>query len=172
MNELLHKIEVWIDRIIPVLLVGLLIMIITEIYFSWIKEKYHYWFDAFDILIIGVFALDLFFKYQRVKNMKSFVKEYWADIIAIFPFFILFRFLEIFRISELLEAPQKILHESIQLERESQLLVREAEEVAKVSRTERFLRYFRVFGRFPRFLRALPFFEHPTGKHHKGERIK
>ncbi len=170
MNELLHKIEVWIDRVIPVLLVGLLIMIITEVYFSWVKAKYHYWFDGFDIFVIAVFSLDLFFKYQRVRKIKNFIKEYWADIIAVFPFFLIFRFLEIFRASELLEVPQKVLHESVALERETRAIVREAEEVAKISRTERFLRYFRVFGRFPRFLRALPFFEHPTGKHHKGEK--
>lgn len=166
MDEKLHKIEVVIDKIIPFLLVALLFVIVIEIWFSWFANRYHYWFDAFDIFVVSVFMLDLFFKYQRVKNIKNFVREYWIDIIAVLPFFLVFRILEIFRASELLEGSQKILHEGVVIERETRVIVREAEEVAKVSRTERFLRYFRVTGRFPRFLRATPFFEHPTGKHY------
>lgn len=170
MKSWLHTVELFVDAIIPFVLAVLIFVIAIEIYFVQIKNKYSFWFDAFDIFVITIFLLDLFFKYERVRNMKNFIKEYWADIIAVFPFFIIFRFLEIFRLAELIEGPQKVLHESIEIERESQRLVREAEEVAKISRTEKFLRYFRVFGRFPRFLRALPFFEQPTGGHHFWEK--
>ena len=172
MYKFLHEIEVSADRSIPLFLAALPAVLIIEIYFSWIKDRYLYWFDLFDILLISVFFLDLFFKYQRVRNMKAFLKEYWLDIIAIIPFFLIFRFLEIFRLSEVIKGSEQVLHEGIALERQSRLLVEEAEGVAKVSRTERFLRYFRVFGRFPRFCEAFPFFEHPTGKHHIGENKK
>ncbi len=169
MLKFLHEIEVLVDRLIPLCLLLLPAVFIIEIYFSWIKNTYHYWFDLFDIVVIAIFLIDLFFKYERVRKMKVFLKEYWLDIIAVLPFFLIFRFLEIFRLSELMKSGEQVLHEAVVLERQSRLIVEEAEEVAKVSRTERFLRYFRVFGRFPRFCEAFSFFEHPTGKHHVGE---
>ena len=172
MHKFLHETEVFIDRSIPFFLAGLPAVLIIEIYFSWIKDKYFVWFDLFDIAMVAVLLIDLFFKYERVKNTKKFIRKYWFDIIAAFPFFIIFRFLEIFRLSEALKSGQQVLHETIQIERTGQRLIEEAEAVGEVSRTERFLRYFKVFGRFPRFCEAFPFFEHPNGKHQHGKKEK
>ena len=166
----MHKVEVWVDRSIPYLLVVLGAIILGEIFFHEQVAPYALYSDIADGFVIFVFVLDLIFKWIRIRNFKRFLKESWLDIIAVFPFFLFFRLFEGF--AALIVSPeglvqgQKILHESLEVEKEVSRVVREAEKVGSISRSERFVRFLRPITRLPRFLKATPFFERPTGDHH------
>ncbi len=185
MHIALHKIEVVVDRLIPPILAALLIVIVGEIFFSHQFEWYKHYADFFDGFVILLFATDLSFKYSRVRKLPAFFKKYWLEIIATIPFFLIFRLLEFFRVSDVLETTQAFAHEGAvagKLEKEVELIAKEATRAGEVSRTTRMINTFRAIGRFPRFisalsrsprfLNALHFFEKPTGQHHWHEKIR
>jgi hypothetical protein len=162
----LHKLEVFIDKVIPPLLVLLLFLILGELFFHERLMPILAYTDYFDGLIVSVFAIDLAFKFHRVRKVPKFVRKYWLEIIATIPFFLIFRITEFFGLQEIVERSQIIAHEAPEisrLERETSAIVKEA---GKIGRTARFLRTMRIVARFPRFLQAVPFFEKPTGRHH------
>lgn len=169
----LHKIEALVDRLIPPILVVLLVVIIGELFFSHQFDWYKHYADWFDGFVIMTFAADLGFKYSRVRKLPTFFRKYWLEIVATIPFFLVFRLLEIFRFTEFVERGQAIAHEALaaeKVEREAAVIVKEAARAGEVSRTARMLNTFRALSRFPRFIRAIPFFEKPTGKHHWHEK--
>ena len=183
MHIALHKIEVIVDKLIPPVLAALLIVIVGELFFSHQFEWYKHYADLFDGFIVLVFAVDLSFKYSRIRKLPTFAKKYWLEIIATIPFFLIFRLLEFFKISDVLEAGQAFAHEGAaaeklvqegaaagKIEREAALIAKEAARAGEVSRTARMLNTFRAIGRFPRFINALHFWEKPTGKHHWHEK--
>lgn len=176
MKRWLHKIEVIVDRIIPYLLVLLLFLIIGELFFYNYFSNYGLWVQIADGFIVGVFVLDLVFKYIRVKNIPRFFKKYWLDIIAVFPFFLLFRVLEevniFFRFGESVSDVQPFVHESLEIERETSKLIEESEKLGKLSRTRMVTRLIRPLERTPRLLKAFPYYERPTGRHHIHEKKK
>jgi hypothetical protein len=144
----LSIIEVFIDRSIPYMLVLLAVLIVLE--FLHIAEQYHDIFVRIDYVIIAFFVVDLCFKWYHTREILKFIKLYWIDIIAVFPFYAIFRLY--FAVTELFaagESVQKILHETVLL-RETKLL-REAEYGAKFAKEARFIR---VFARGLRVLRA------------------
>ena len=114
MKPWLHKIEVIVDKIIPYLVLILLILIIGEFTHYKLIEKNENIILIIDYIVVLFFIFDLSFKYYRVRNAKTFIKRYWLDIIAVFPFFLIFRLVEeviiFFRISSELAESQKILH--------------------------------------------------------------
>ncbi|MBI1969414.1 hypothetical protein HYS48_01855, partial [Candidatus Woesearchaeota archaeon] len=162
----LHSIEVFVDRCIPYLLILLAILIIGGIFFpanvaSWTEK-----IEVFDGVVIGFFAVDLAFKYNRVRNIPNFIKKYWLDILATIPFFFVFRFFEGFlELADMLrwergaEEAALIVHEGIATEKEVFRFVREVEEAGKASRYARMERFLKPLARFPRFLKVFPFFE-------------
>lgn len=170
-KELRQKIEVFIDHIIPYLVVILLILIILELAFNEQVKPYEKYILAMDYSVIGVFCVDLFFKYLKVRKIPEFLKHYWLDLIAIFPFFLFFRIFEqmyqLAILPQLFKEPQALLHESVVLEREGLRLIRAAEETGKASRTRILLRFIRPIQRLPRLLKIIPYFERPTKEHHK-----
>jgi hypothetical protein len=173
MHLFLHKVEVWVDRAIPPLLAALMIVIVGEIFFADQYELYHKYADWFDGVVISVFAVDLTFKYMRVRNMPTFVKKHWVEIIATIPFFLVFRLVEFFRLSSFFERGQTILHESAlvsKVEKEAVVILRETSKARQVSRTARMFVAFRMLSRFPRIAKIIPFYEKPTGKHHPIEK--
>jgi voltage-gated potassium channel len=87
----LHKIERIVDSTIPFFIVILLILILIEIFFNEAAEPYSAYIDWADRIIIGVFVIDLIFKYLRVRNIPKFFRHYWLDILAVFPFVLFFR---------------------------------------------------------------------------------
>ena len=160
MNELLHKIEVIVDKLIPPMLIVLLGLIIVEIWFQDIAEHYHTLIISLDYLVLSVFVLDVIFKYIRIKPFKTFLRKSWLDILAIFPFAMIFRAFEaFFGFSQVLEKGQMIIHESLEVEKELAKtekgivrIAQEAEKMAKVSRTSRFARFIRPIARAARFV--------------------
>mgnify|MGYP000511847103 CR=1 FL=1 len=71
---------------------------------------------------------------------------------------------------------QMLFHEGLELEKsgskivkEGGKIIQEAEKVGKVSRVKQIIRIFKPIQRSPRLIKALPFYEQPTGEHHLHE---
>ena len=170
MKKWFHKIEVLVDKSIPYMLVLLLGIIVVDLGFHEFAEHYHNYILFGDGLVIFIFVLDLIFKYNRIREIKNFLRSCWLDIIAVFPFFLFFRLLEGFAgwfklsIGEGFSTAQSILHEGVELEKEGAKLLEGVEKGAKTGRTTRFARFIRPIFRAPRFAKAIPFFKAPEKK--------
>jgi len=162
--------EIIIDRLVPVAVVVLIPIIIIEFFFQDIAVKYHTLLLITDYCIISIFILDLIFKYIRIRNFKNFIKTCWLDIIAIFPFFLIFRVLEpillYIEIPKEIRSFQLVFHEGLEFSKEASKLTKEVETAGKASRVKTILRLFENIERTPRIAKALPFYEQPVGKHH------
>jgi hypothetical protein len=138
------------------MLVVLTILIILE--FTKYGELYHDYIIILDYIIVTFFVVDLCFKWNHVRNIKTFVKLYWIDIIAVFPFYLIFRTFYLVReIVILSEEAPKYLHELVLL-RETKFL-RELEMAkllheAEYARLLREAKFVRVAARFLRVIRA------------------
>lgn len=169
MHILLKKLEYFTDRIIPYLLVLLAAVLIMEFFFKEISKEYYSLISIADMIIIFFFALDLAYKFNRVRKLKIFLKKYWLDIIAVFPFFLLFRLAEeifvLFRLSPELSESQKFFHIGLETEKlaKEEIALREIAELQKetrLARTQMLSRYFRL----PRLIKIFPFYEKPIEK--------
>lgn len=173
MKKWYKLIELLIDRIVPFAVIVLLAIIIIEFFFNNIADKYHTIIQITDYIILGIFIIDLIFKYLRIRKWDRFFKECWLDIIAVFPFFLIFRIFESFLIfTELpkeIRQFQLILHEGVVLTEESSKIIREAEETGKISRVKAIVRMFRGLETSPKLVKALAFYEQPVGEHHLHE---
>ena len=146
------------------------------------STEYHFYIEIADYFIILGFILDLIFKYLRIKNIPKFLKSSWLEIIAIFPFFLVFRLFESAALffsgaGETASSAQKAVHIGIGVEKEVVEVIREGskitEEVSKVSRAERFTKFLRPIARS---IRLLKFVDKKTRKDvekniAKGEKI-
>lgn len=170
MHLWIHKIEKYVDFLIGPCIVLLFIVIMIELFFKDFASQYMIWLDFFDYSIFGIFLADVIFKYIRIKPFKKFLKASWIDILAVFPFGLLFRAFEgVFNIivaSEAISGGQQIVHEAVLIEKEASTIVNEVEKTGKVSRTSVFARMIRPITRAPRLLKAFTFHEKPTGYHH------
>lgn len=169
--SLRYKAEYTVDKIIPYLVILLLFVIIIEFFFHEIAEEYQAFISFADWLIVFVFVLDLGFKYERMRAVPKFLRKYWIEIIAVFPFFLMFRVFEeigillgLVRAGEGVREVQAVLHEGVELEKYGKNVVRAIEESGKVSRVERMSRFIRPILRTPRLARIIPFFERPNEK--------
>ncbi len=150
-----HKLPFWleavervVDRAVPYVLALLTLLIILE--FTRVASAYHDFFVRMDIFIVAFFVIDLCFKWYHTREVLKFIRLYWIDILAVFPFYAVFRLY--FAVTELFaagESVQKVLHETVLL-RETKLL-RESEYAAKLAKEGRFVR---VIARSLRILRA------------------
>tara|TARA_Y100000310_G_scaffold298133_1_gene331775 strand:- start:3028 stop:3594 length:567 start_codon:yes stop_codon:yes gene_type:complete len=186
MDEKWHKVEEWVDKLIPWMILLLLVIIILEFFYHDFVHDHHLepWLKYGDWLVIVIFIADLGFKYHRVKYIKDFFKKYWLDIIAVFPFILFFRFFEpimgIFAKSgSTLKKGQSLLHEGLEVEKAGSRLIKEAEIASRVSRSGRFTRFIRPIARLPRFVKFFArykhwfkFYDKPSGKHWDHEKKK
>jgi len=144
----LEAVEQLVDRAVPYMLGLLAILIIVE--FTHVAEQYHDFIVQIDYFIVSFFIIDLCFKWYHTREVLKFIKLYWIDIIAVFPFYTVFRVYaaasEAFAAGE---SVQKFLHEAV-LVRETKLL-RETEYAAKFAKEGRLVR---LFARGLRVLRA------------------
>jgi hypothetical protein len=180
MKPWLHKVESFVDRAIPYTLIVLTAIIITEIFFKEFAEHYALYLEILDYTIIAFFVVDLIFKYLRIRKFKQFIKECWLDIIAVFPFVLFFRIFEslslFVRIPAEFREGQSIMHTILEGKKEfaeffgrSSKLIEDAKLAGEISRTEKIIKAVRPLSRSPRLVKALPFYEKPTGKHHLHE---
>ncbi len=159
MKKWLHKIEILVDKLIPPLLVILLLIIVGEIWFHEFMIKNHTYVQIIDWTIVFVFVLDLIFKYIRIRNIPKFLRASWLDILAVFPFFLVFRLFEglvgLFGIGETVTQTQRIVHLGVESEKEVVSVIREGEIAAKeAARSEKMARFLRPLSRGFRFFKA------------------
>jgi hypothetical protein len=178
MKRWMHKVEVIVDHaIVPCLFILLAILVLQIGFHSFVIEhELEIFIEIADYAVVFVFVLDLIFKYLRVRHITQFVRLYWLDILAVFPFFLLFRGVEALvgrvgsAITEGGHTAQAVLHESLEVEKEGVRVVREVE---KLSRSHRLLRFLKPLFHIPRFAKIMPkiitFFEKPNGEHHVHE---
>ena len=169
-KKIYHFVEKLTDKLVWFAIIALMFIIVVELFFHDFADTYHTAILILDYIVIGIFIADLVFKYLRIRNIRKFLRSSWLDIIAIFPFFIFFRILEPFifltGISGEIKEIQLIFHESLEISKETSKIVKEIEATGKLSRTRYLTSFFRAIGRSPRFLKAVAFYEQPTGKHH------
>jgi hypothetical protein len=169
-KKIYHFLEKLTDKLVWFAIVALFFIIIIELFFHDFSYTYHSIISTLDYIVISIFIADLIFKYLRIRNIKKFLRSSWLDIIAIFPFFLVLRFLEPFifltGLSGEIKEVQLIFHESLEISKETSKIVKEAEAAGKLSRARYLTGFFRALIRSPRFLKAAAFYEQPTGKHH------
>ena len=137
MNKLFEGVEHQIDKAVPYVIIALTVLLILE--FAIDLSAYEFWVSFADSFIIAFFILELAFKWNRTRNVIKFLKLHWLEVLAVFPFYLIFRaYVEVLEILRLEEA-QKLAHEAIlfreaRLAREAELFAREAK-LAEVTRT-------------------------------------
>ncbi|HIH42610.1 TPA: ion transporter [Candidatus Woesearchaeota archaeon] len=138
MKKWLHKIEVIVDKAILPCIAVLLVIIVLELFFRNIAEHYHTAISIADYFIVSIFVADLVFKYLRVRQIPLFLRTYWLDILAVFPFILLFRAVEgvygLFVAGESIEtfaSLQSVFHEGLEVEKE---VAKITEEAGKITR--------------------------------------
>ncbi|MBW6451191.1 MAG: hypothetical protein K0B02_00490 [DPANN group archaeon] len=164
MHPLLEKIEHFVDKIIPYLLLMLITITLSEIFIHETVVHYEHTIHLIDNFIIYTFILDLIFKYNRVRNIPKFIRSYWIDILAVFPFYLTFRFIEVVTTSQLIEESQKALHIATESEKELSRTIKEVKEVKLASRVSKMTKEIRILNRLPRLIKALHFYEKPNIK--------
>ncbi len=177
MAEAHVKFEIIIDKLVPYAIGFILIHFIGAFLYPDFFHKYEDFILFLEVFLITfVLGFDVWFKYRRARNKEYFLKHHWLEILAVFPFMILFRIFEeaylVTRMAPIevgIADTQKVLHE-IRGADEAVRLVREAEVVGRTSRVGMFEKMFRPILRIPRLLRGMAFFEHPltrkNRKHH------
>src|SRR5574341_1710159 len=85
----LESIEHFVDIAIPFMLVLLGVLIVLE--FTELIDPHHGFVLGLDYFIIAFFVADLLFKWYHVHDALKFIKLYWIDLLAIFPFYTLYR---------------------------------------------------------------------------------
>ncbi|MBN2421519.1 hypothetical protein JXB27_04540 [Candidatus Woesearchaeota archaeon] len=178
-----EKVEHFVDRAIPYLIIVLFFIVILDVFYKEIAEHYHNVLFTADSIIISFFVADLTFKYNRVRDISRFVRTYWIDIAAVFPFFLLLRlFEEILLISERSALTLRnlfhagiVLEEGVVASEQAARIARTSEVLAKEGRLVVFSERLAFLRRVPRLLKAFSFYEHPSQKktlYHKKEKKK
>jgi len=174
MSESYRKLEILIDKLVPY---SLGFVIIHFILLFIIPDVLHEYEDL--ILVLEVFlvtvvlGLDVTFKYRRARDKKNFFKQHWLEVIAVFPFMVVFRVFEEFYLitrfiplEGTLVETQTVLHELRGADAAADI-VRESQFAGRASRIGMFNKMFRPIARLPRLLRGASFYEHPLTKNNK-----
>lgn len=123
--------------IIPAVII-LLFIIIYELFFHIENHTLELVVKIADGFVILVFVLDLIFLARKAKSTKFFFKNYWLDLLAVFPFGLAFNLFEqIYRTlagAERFVVGQAIVHEGLEVRKEVRL----------VAKSERFAKFFRI----------------------------
>lgn len=144
MHPFWEKVERWNSRLIPPALALLLIIII----FSFIPhdEETSKIISIADGVVVAIFVIDLIFLAIKARSVKFFFSNYWLDVLAIFPFGLIFKSMDALysglAAAERFVIGQQILHEAVEVEKEAKFL----------SRGERLAKLFRGSARVLRFL--------------------
>lgn len=156
MNIVFRKLESFFDRMIVPALLVLILIIVADIFFTEFKYSYERYFFYADLFVLGVFVGDLSFKLRAASTFEGFLKDEWLEIIAVVPFFWIFRLLEsVVRIGEII---QEILHLVARGGRFARLF---AAFNISASRDDRFAMFLRKITRTDWFDEAAKFYRHP-----------
>ena len=126
MHHFWHKVEKANARLIPYALVLLLIIIIFELFIHPENHAVEFTLEVVDYVVIFIFVVDLIFLAIKARSTVFFFKNYWLDVLAVFPFGLLFSAVErlylAFAATERLVLGQSILHETLEVKKELRLL--------------------------------------------------
>lgn len=147
-NNFLKKYRKINENLIYLCLIVLLLIIISEIFFETFYLEHYNLFKTSDLIIITIFAIDLIYKYFDTKNFKFFLKKYWIEILAIFPFSLFFT-KELHEVKEISSHAQSYLHSAIGIEKEGAMITRT---LAQSSRLRLFIKFIQPTIRSIRFL--------------------
>lgn len=108
MKRFWRRLEWGFDKLIVPALLVLIVIVVADVFFTDFKYQYESYFLYADLAVLFVFVGDLSFKFKRARSWGSFLRREWLEIIAVMPFFWIFRLLEnVIRLGEL---AQEILH--------------------------------------------------------------
>ena len=173
------RFEIIIDKLVPYSLAFIIIHLILSFFFVdflYNVEELVIFLEVF--LITFVLGFDLIFKYRRSTNKGYFFKHHWLEILAVFPFMLIFRlFEEVYLVTRLasteasLVGTQSVLHDVRGVD-QGLKIARDAELSGRASRASMFSKPFSFIRRVPRLIRGAIFFEHPlTNKNKKYHKI-
>ena len=159
MRPVLEKIELWADRLIVPALFGVLFIVVAELFFPEFAHDIHSEIVLLDTVVISIFVVDVLFKLHRASTWKGFLKSHWLEVLAILPFFLVFRIVEgVFIAAELVDVSQHTAHLA---EGARSGRIAEFFRTPELTRSSRFARLIRFISRTPRFAKAAEFFESP-----------
>ena len=160
MHPYLEKIEELFDALIVPALVAVLGIVVLEVFFTETAHHLHSWIKIADTLVITIFVGDLGFKLYRATNWEGFLRNHWLEVVAIMPFFLVFRIIEgIFIATDLIDLGQHTAHlaEGARSGRFTRFF-----RSPELARSTRFGRFIRALSRMPRFAKAAEFYKHPS----------
>ena len=127
------RLDSLVQFLIPPALVVLLTVTIWELFYG--AGVFSTFIEIFDIFIIIIFAIDLYFRWKETPKFVPYVKKHFLDIIATIPFNLIFLGIESLVLVRALRG------------------VRFFARAARFARYARLLRILRVVARAPRFIR-------------------
>lgn len=160
MRPVLEKIELWTDRLIVPALLAVLFIVVAELFFPDFAHDVHSEIVLLDNIVIGIFVIDVLFKLHRASTWRGFLRNHWLEVIAIMPFFLVFRLVEgIFIATDIVDLGQHTAHlaEGARSGRLAELF-----RSPELTRSSRFAGVMRAIARTPRFAKAAEFFESPV----------
>lgn len=163
MHEFWEKVEHYNAKLIPaaiIILLGIIIIefVPTENYIIKLIVR------ILDGLVIAIFVIDLIFLGIKAKNTVYFFKNYWLDVVAIFPFSLLFNVVnEVYRVvlaTERLAVGQAILHESLEAKKG----------IGALAKSGKLAKMIKITARLIRVITKSRLFTHMKAKHHLAKR--
>ena len=149
MNSFWEKVEHYNAKLIPPALIILLGIIIYELFLHVENHAVELMVKIADAMVIAVFVVDLIFLAKKAKSAKFFFRNYWLDILAVFPFVLFFRVLEsAYRVAiatERLTLGQAILHETVEASKSAKALAKSGKIVRIGARILRIVTKSRLF---------------------------
>ena len=141
MSHFLHTFEWVVDVTIPYIFIIISLLLLSDFVFD--LRPYLFWVHVIDSVVVLFFVFDLFFKCNHVRNARMFVKLYWLDILAVFPFYLLFRSYALLSgilvVGEEVGVGQRLAHEAVLL-RETEVLLREQRVARGIKFVQRLIR--------------------------------
>ncbi len=145
-TEFFEKVEHYNAKLINPALVLLFLIIIFELFFHVEDHTTLTIVHILDYIVITIFVIDLIFIAKKVKKMRIFFKHYWLDLLAIFPFALLFRAMDriylLFRVEQV-AIGQAVLHETVEVGKV-------ATKVERLGKFSKFTRGIRIIARVVR----------------------
>lgn len=159
MHPLLRKIEQFNTLLIPYAIGGLFVLIIMELFVPLETARAIFVTKIMDVTIIFIFIIDLLFLAARARSANTFFRDHWLDIVAVFPFEPLIKFLgrfsELLKITEGIKPAQSVFHETLEVSKEAELLARGGRTARISTRIIRLISKSRLFKKIRKKFRSL-----------------
>ena len=133
-----NRLDGIVQLLIPPSLVLLLVVTIIELFYG-VGKVMSILIDIFDVYVIVIFAIDLYYRWFETPSFFPYVKKHFLDIIATIPFNLIFLGIE-----------GLVLIRAFRGVR----IIARAARLARFARYGRLLRLLRFGARAPRFLRT------------------